>query len=256
MHEHHETEPRRRFSNRVEDYIRYRPGYPPELIAWLADAIDLKPSWIIADVGSGTGFLAREFCNHGNLVYAVEPNAAMRAAAEEIFARDPHFVSVEGSAEATTLPDGSVDVVAAGQAFHWFDPEKTRAEWRRILSPGGRALIVFNSRRIETTPFMREYDAYLTQHAVDYTGVDHRRVLGDGLKAFLDEMLEWRFNFLKQLTWEDLRGLSMSSSYVPAPDHPQHEAFMNGLRNLFDEHAVEETVDMLYQTEAYVGRLG
>jgi SAM-dependent methyltransferase len=251
----HEHQPLLRFSNRVEDYIRHRPGYPPELIGWLRDVIDLRPSWIVADVGSGTGLLAGEFCRHGNLVYGVEPNAAMRAAAEELMAREPHFVSVDGSAEATTLPDGSVDLVAAGQAFHWFEPEAARTEWKRILSPGGRALIVFNSRRIETTPFMRAYDALLVSHAVDYQGVDHRRVLGDGLRAFLDDIHEWRFEFSRVMTFEDVRGLSMSSSYVPAPDHPTHAAFMEALKKLVDEHAKDGTVEMLYETEAYVGRL-
>jgi SAM-dependent methyltransferase len=251
----HEHQPLLRFSNRVGDYVRHRPGYPPELIAWLCDVIDLRPAWIVADVGSGTGLLARGFCRHGNLVYGVEPNAAMRAAAEEAFAHEPHFVSIDGSAEATTLPDGSVDLVAAGQAFHWFDPEPARREWRRILSPGGRALIVFNSRRVETTPFMRAYDAFLMTHAVDYQGVDHRRVLGDGLRAFLDDMHEWRFEVSRTMTFEDVRGLSMSSSYVPAPEHPKHAAFMHGLEKLVGEHAHDGTVEMLYQTEAYVGRL-
>lgn len=251
----HETEPRRRFSNRVADYIRYRPGYPPELIDWLRDTIDLRPSWIVADVGSGTGLVTREFCRHGNLVYAVEPNEAMRAAAEEIFAREPHFVSVAGSAEATTLPDGSVDLVTAGQAFHWFDADAARREWRRILSPGGRALIVFNSRRIDATPFMRAYDEFLVTHAVDYQGVDHRRVLGDNLRAFLDDMREWRFHSLRSMTYEELRGLSMSSSYVPAPEHPRHAAFFAGLEALFAAHAQDGAIEMLYETEAYVGRL-
>jgi len=251
----HEHDPRLRFSNRVQDYLRHRPGYPPELIAWLTDKIDLRPSWIVADVGSGTGMLAREFCRNGNLVYGVEPNAAMRTAAEELFEREPHFVSVDGSAEATTLPDGSVDLVTAAQAFHWFEPEATRREWQRILCPGGRALVVFNSRRVETSPFMRAYDAFLVANAVDYQGVDHRRVLGDNLRAFLDDMHDWRFEFTRAMTFEDVRGLSMSSSYVPAPEHPGHAAFMQGLEQLVDEHAKDGTVEMLYQTEAYVGRL-
>ncbi len=255
MREPHEHDPLRRFSNRVADYTRFRPGYPREMIVWLRDAIDLRPSWIVADIGSGTGLLAQEFCEHGNLVYAVEPNDAMRAAAEEIFEREPHFVSVTGSAEDTTLPDGAVDLVAAGQAFHWFDQQAARHEWKRILSPGGRAMIVFNSRRIETTAFMQAYDEFLVNSAIDYQGVDHRRVLGENLRAFLGEMLEWRFNFLRTMTCEELLGLSMSSSYVPAPGQASHASFVEGLRALFDQYAVDGTIDMLYQTEAYVGRL-
>jgi SAM-dependent methyltransferase len=251
----HEHDPLHRFSNRVEDYVRYRPGYPAGLIDWLRDAIALRHSWIVADVGSGTGLLSIPFMAAGNLVYGVEPNAAMRAAAETAFAAEPRFVSVAGSAEATTLCDASVDLVAAGQAFHWFDPEPARREWKRILAIGGQALVVFNSRRVESTPFMRDYDAFLATDAVDYQGVDHRRVLGDNLRAFLGDLQAWRFDYARMLTFDQLRGLSMSSSYVPAPEHPRHAAFLAGLQTLFDRHAVNGTVEMLYQTEAYVGRL-
>lgn len=251
----HEHDPLLRFSNRVADYRRYRPGYPPELVAWLRDEISLDRTWIVADAGCGTGLLAIPFMANGNLVYGIEPNAAMRAAAEEAFAREPRFVGVDGSAEATTLPDASVDLVMAGQAFHWFDAARAQREWKRILTPGGRALVVFNSRRVETTSFMRAYDEFLVTHAVDYQGVDHRRVLGDNLRSFFDEMSEWRFDHARSLGYDELRGLSMSSSYVPAPEHPKHAAFFAGLEALFDAHAVDGSVEMLYQTEAYVGRL-
>ena len=248
-------DPIQRFSIRVADYVRYRSGYPPEMITWLRQEIDLVRSWIIADVGSGTGLLALPFMRAGNLVYGVEPNAAMRAAAEAAFAAEPHFISIDGSAEATTLPDQSMDLVTAGQSFHWFDPEAARREWKRILFSGGRALIVFNSRRVEATPFMRGYDEYLVAHAVDYQGVDHRRLLGENLRSFLDDMIEWRFDSARPMTFDELCGLSRSSSYVPGPDHPTHAAFFEGLRELFDTHATHGSVEMLYQTEAYVGRV-
>jgi SAM-dependent methyltransferase len=251
----HEQNPLRRFSNRVEDYARYRPGYPPELIAWLQDEIDLIRSWIIADIGSGTGLLALPFMRAGNLVYGVEPNAAMRAEAEAHFADEPHYASVDGTAEATTLPDASMDLITAGQAFHWFDPEPTRREWQRILSPGGRALVVFNSRRVNDSPFMRAYDDYLVHHAIDYRGVDHRRVLGEQLHTFLDDSAAWRIDHARPMTHDDLCGLARSSSYVPGPDHPAHAEFFAGLKRLFEEHASGDTVEMLYTTEATVGRV-
>lgn len=251
----HEDDPRRRFSSRVEDYVRYRPAYPPQIIAWLGRAVDFRRWWFVADVGCGTGMLARRFIDNGNLVYGVEPNEAMRASAESIFARQPRFVSVDGSAEATTLPDGCVDLVAAGQAFHWFEPDAARREWKRILSPGGRALVVFNSRRIDATPFMAAYDAFLAGHAVDYPGVDHRRVLGSQLKAFLGDTLEWHHRFTQRRTWDEVRGLAMSSSYVPVPGHPAHDAFFAGLKTLFEQHAVDGVVKFPYECEAYLGWL-
>lgn len=251
----HELDPLGRFSNRVDDYIRYRPGYPRELLAWLRETIGLSPSWVVADVGSGTGLLSLRFLEAGCVVHGVEPNAMMRAAAERAFAENARFISVAGSAEATTLADASIDLVAAGQAFHWFEPEATRREWRRILKPKGWAMVVFNTRCIDATPFMRAYDQYLVDHAVDYAGVDHRRGLAERLRDVFADHREWRFPFTLRHRYDDVRGLSMSSSYVPEPTHPAHAAFFEGLRSLVDRHAVDGVVEFPYETEAYIGRV-
>ncbi len=255
MTERHQKDPRGRFSNRVDDYVRYRPHYPRELVTWLRETVGLAPSWHIADVGSGTGFLSLRFLENGNPVYGVEPNAAMRAAAEREFAGNDRFVSVDGSAEATTLPDHSIDLVCAGQSFHWFELEATLCEWRRILKADAWALIVFNTRLVEATPFMRAYDRYLVEHAVDYTGVDHRLGLTKRLRTFYGDYRERRFRFTLHHHYDDVRGLSMSSSYVPAPGDPRHEAFFAGLREIFDAHAVDGVVEFPYETEAYLQRV-
>jgi ubiquinone/menaquinone biosynthesis C-methylase UbiE len=251
----HELDPLGRFSNRVDDYIRYRPGYPAELTAWLCETIGLSPSWVVADVGSGTGLLSKRFLEMGCAVHGVEPNAMMRAAAERAFARNARFISVAGSAEATTLANASVDLVAVGQAFHWFESEATRREWRRVLKPNGWALVVFNTRCIDATPFMRAYDQYLVDHAVDYAGVDHRRGLTDRLRDVFADYREWRHPFTLRHRYDDVRGLSMSSSYVPAPGHPKHAAFFEGLRALVDAYATNGVVEFPYETEAYLGRV-
>jgi SAM-dependent methyltransferase len=251
----HERRPAHRFSGRVEAYARFRPGYPPELLDWLRGRIGLSPSWDIADIGSGTGILSSMLLAGGNRVYGVEPNDEMRAAAERALAANPRFVSVRGSAEATGLPDASVDLVAAAQAFHWFDPALTKREWRRILRPGGHALVVFNSRRIDASPFMRAYEELLRARAVDYQEVDHRRALGARLREFLGEWIPWRHEFSTRHDFAGVRGLSESSSYVPSPEHPKHAAFMEELRRLFDAHAVDGLVVFLYETEAFAGRI-
>ena len=148
--------PTERFSDRVADYVRYRPGYPPELLECLQRNCGLRPQWVVADVGSGTGLLAKIFLENGNRVFGIEPNAAMRAAGEEFLRGLDQFTSQEGRAEATGLPARSVDLITAGQAFHWFDRRRARAEFERILKPGGWVALVWNERRT-STPFLADY---------------------------------------------------------------------------------------------------
>src|SRR5579872_6213874 len=126
-----------RFSNRVDNYVKYRPGYPKEILTFLKDAAGFSPDWIVADIGSGTGISTTLFLDNGNTVYTVEPNGPMRTKAEELLDSRPGFISIDGTAEATTLPPSSIDLIIAGQAFHWFDPIPTKKEFHRILRPQG-----------------------------------------------------------------------------------------------------------------------
>src|SRR5712691_7831802 len=140
---------KQRFSNRVADYVRYRPGYPPAVLDLLRTDCGLRPDHVVADIGSGTGILSKLFLENGNRVFGVEPNAEMRQAGEEYLASYDGFSSIEGSAESTTLADSSVDFITAAQAFHWFDPQAARREFARILKPGGWVVILWNDRRME-----------------------------------------------------------------------------------------------------------
>src|SRR5580765_5018374 len=150
-----------RFSSRVANYVKYRPHYPREIIGFLEANCGLTHESIIADIGCGTGISSRLFLENCNRVIGVEPNVAMRAAAEEQLAEFTEFTAVDGTSDQTTLPDASVDMVLAAQAFHWFDAEKTRPEFRRILKPGGYTVLVWNERQLDTTPFLVEYEALL-----------------------------------------------------------------------------------------------
>ena len=161
-----------RFSSRAADYARYRPGYPPETLDVLRAWCGLKAEHTIADIGSGTGLLAKLFLENGNRVFGVEPNPEMRAAGEEFLRPYPRFASVPGTAEATTLPPRSVDFVAAAQAFHWFDALSTRGEFHRILKPKGRVVILWNERLLEKTEFLRDYEALLRRFGTDYAKVN------------------------------------------------------------------------------------
>ena len=255
MSDSHERRPTHRFSRRVAEYVRYRPRYPRELLDWLNDSIGFAPTWRVADVGSGTGIFAQLLLENGNEVFSVEPNDGMRQAAETSLAHFPNFHSVNGTAEATTLPDQSVDLVAAAQAFHWFEPMGTRREFQRILAPGGAALVVFNTRVVDANAFSLGYEELLRTRAVDYTRVDHRLVDAERLRTFFGEYREWHHRWIKLHDVDGVVGLSASSSYTPAADHPDHDAFYAALRALFDAHARNGHVEFLYETEAYLGSL-
>ena len=256
MSDSHERRPTHRFSRRVADYVRYRPRYPRELLDWLSSAIGFAPAWRVADVGSGTGIFAQLLLANGNEVFAVEPNDPMREEAEASLARFPNFHSVNGTADATTLPNQSIDLVTAAQAFHWFDPASTQREFARILVPGGLALVVFNTRVIDANAFSLGYEELLRTRAVDYTRVDHRLVDETRLRAFLGEYREWKQRWIQRHDVEGVVGLSASSSYTPALDHPDHGAFYAALRELFAAHERDGQVEFLYETEAYLGRVG
>ena len=249
-------DPTERFSDRVADYVRSRPGYPSGLIDLLAERGELSPEHDVADVGSGTGKLARLFLAHGNRVYGVEPNREMREAGARELASYPRYVSVDGRAEQTTLPGESVDLVVVGQAFHWFRPDEARREFLRILRPGRSVLLVWNDRDEQASVFMRGYEQLLRDHGTDYGDVHHRR-FGEaeieefyGGNPFTEHRLEYRQEFDRQ----GLRARMRSSSYVPAPGRPGHDELMRGLDDLFDAHRRDERVRFEYRTRVYLGR--
>ena len=169
------TDPTQRFSSRVENYIKYRPDYPNAIIATLQEECQLSSTSLVADIGSGTGLLTELFLQNGNTVFAVEPNREMRDAGKRILQNYDGLHNVPGKAEDTTLADHSIDLIAAGQAFHWFDVEKTRAEFLRILKPGGYAMLIWNDRDTKATPFLIAYEQLLQQYATNYAEVNHKQ---------------------------------------------------------------------------------
>ncbi len=173
-----------RFSDRVENYVRYRPSYPDEIVQILRDETALNPDSVIADVGSGTGISAELFLKNGNTVFGIEPNLQMRQAAEQLLKPYSDFRSVDGTSEATTLASASVDYAVAAQAFHWFDPSRTRQEFVRILRPSGWVVLIWNARRLESTPFLRAYEQLLQEYGTDYLQVRAENIDLEELQAF------------------------------------------------------------------------
>ncbi|MBK8049404.1 MAG: class I SAM-dependent methyltransferase [Anaerolineales bacterium] len=246
-----------RFTNRADNYARYRPTYPPEAIAWLVHSAGLKTTDRIADIGSGTGILTELLLRNGNEVLAVEPNPAMRALAERNLSDFPGFHSIAGTAEATTLPDQAVDWITAAQAFHWFDPVSARREFDRILKPGGKIALIWNSRRESGTPFLDGYQQVIDTFNTDRAGVDFKFVV-DG--AALDQFFgasgfrEFTCVNVQVLDWDGLLGRIASTSFMPSPDTPGFAAMAAQLRAVFERCAVHGQVEMIYDTELYVSR--
>jgi SAM-dependent methyltransferase len=246
-----------RFSDRVDDYVRYRPDYPPALIEWLQREQGVDAGWRVADVGAGTGISSKMFLDAGYRVTAVEPNAPMRAAAERWLQAYENFDAVDGKADATGLPDASVDLVTVAQAFHWFDQETTRREFARILRPRGLAAIWWNSRRLTGTRFLEGYEALLQQFGTDYASVAERYTDDARMRAWFGAGFcgSARFEHAQRLDFEALRGRLMSSSYAPQAGHPQHEPMLRALRELFDSCAEQGTVSFDYDTRIFAGHM-
>ena len=250
------SDPTLRFSDRVGDYERHRPRYPPAVIDVLRERVGLDEGWVVADVGSGTGIATELFLDAGNEVLAVEPNDAMRGAAERRLGARAGFRSVGGAAERTGLPSASVDLVVAAQAFHWFHPGAARTELSRILRPPGRVALLWNTRHEDATPFSRGYESLLRRHGTDYRQVRHDWKDEGALEAFFPDGYERAVLPNEQvLDYEGLRGRLVSSSYVPAPGGPRHGQMLADLRALFDEHQEGGTVRMTYDCEILTGLL-
>jgi SAM-dependent methyltransferase len=244
-----------RFSDRVADYAAHRPRYPAAAYGFLRERVGLRRGSAVADVGSGTGIFSEPLIDMGCVVYGVEPNEAMRREAERDLApRHPSFHSVAGTAEATTLPDRSVDLVVAAQAFHWFDPLKAAAECRRILRPGAPAAMVWNKRQTDASPFLRDYEALLNEFGTDYAAVRHDRMEPTRLAQFFSHGYNRvAFANAQHLDRAGLRGRLLSSSYTPAAGDPRRAPMIAATDRLFDRHQRDGTVSIDYETELYLG---
>jgi len=249
---------KQRFSNRVADYVRYRPGYPSGLIDLLSEKCGLLPQHKVADVGSGTGLLARLLLANGNLVFCVEPNEEMRRAGEDFLSSFPTFFSVAGSSEATTLPGASVELVTVAQAFHWFEPVATRREFQRILKPNGWVAVICNDRRVSETAFGRGYEDVLVRYGTDYTRVKDAYPEMRGMEEFFgtDNFQHEQLPNFQEFDFYGLAGRVRSSSYAPKEGHMNFAPMIAALRELFDANQESGKVRMEYTTQVYLGQLG
>lgn len=251
------AQPTERFTATVENYLKYRPAYPVDIVQLLINECHLTKESIIADIGSGTGFLAKLFLERGNLVYGIEPNEAMRKAGERYLQDYPHFVSKAGTAEAIPLPDASVDFITVGTAFHWFDPIKTKQEFCRILKPSGWVMLVWNVWQGGKTPLMKEYEQLILRYSTDYQHSAAEKFNDSATGEFFSPhvMQVKSFDYVQRFDWEGFQGRLLSSSYSLRSDSAEYEAMIAGLRAIYERYQHNGTIEFVYQTKVYYGQL-
>jgi len=246
--------PTERFSDRVDAYAKHRPSYPEALLNFLKQQVPAPA--VVADVGSGTGILTELLLESGYEVYAVEPNAPMRAAAEQRLRNNPGFHTVDGSAESTGLPDNSIDLITAAQAFHWFDRARTKNEFRRVLKAKGKVALVWNERLDDASEVNRRYESVLKEMVPGYPTVAHHRMVRqeDITEFFAPNKLELvTFRNDQRMDRAGLIGRLLSTSYVPNKGEPGNIEIVSAVDCIFDDCQADNLVTMVYETRVYFG---
>jgi ubiquinone/menaquinone biosynthesis C-methylase UbiE len=245
-----QLQPTERFSERVENYSLYRPSYPEEVITYIQHTAALKNDSVIADIGSGTGIFSKLLLEHSYKVYGVEPNQEMRRGAEKNLTVYPHFISVNGKAEQTSLPGKSVDLITVAQAFHWMKPGETKEEFQRILKPKGYIVLLWNIR-LASTAFLRAFEELKIQFGTDYQAT--RMVKEKGIAEFFlpGSFIQKSFYHSQSLNYEGLKGQLLSTSYAPLQGKP-YEQMIVALEELFNQYHENGFVKIEYETKVFI----
>ena len=250
------SESTERFSDRVADYVNYRPSYPLEVVDTLISECGLSSQSMIADIGSGTGIFTRLLLDKNLHVAGVEPNESMHRAAEQQLSSYRKFSSTGGQSEHTGLADHSIDLITAAQAFHWFKRDETRQEFIRILKPGGQVALIWNQRKLEQA-FQKEYDAILRKYATDYNSVNHMNISYEDIAGFFspNKVLAFEFENTQVFDLVGFLGRMQSSSYTPAANTREHAMLVRAGRELFDRYECGGEIRFEYITRLYLGSL-
>ena len=251
--------PTTRFTEKAKYYHSTRPGYPKEVLTTIIQITKLEPdpSHIIADIGSGTGKLSEVFLEYGFTVVGIEPNKAMREVGETEMKKYENFISKDGTAESTGIKDQSIDLIIAGQSFHWFNLPKTRKEFQRILKPGRFAMIVWNNRNTESSHFFRDYETILKDFGTDYNEVTKTIIGKKEFSDFFGTVNYKRFLFenKQQLDYEGIRGRLLSTSYVPTEESESYPAMIQKLKQIFQKHQKNNLIELNYETVMYLSKI-
>ncbi len=246
------------FSETTDYYDKFRPTYPDELFDFLVTECQINSSKIVADIGSGTGIFSKHLLDRSCHVISVEPNDDMRNIAETKLHKYCNFTSVAATAEATTLENASVDIITAATAFHWFNPEQTKTEFRRILKSNGWCILVWNVRD-NAIPIMQDYDSIMREHIDDYDEVVKNsyfaedNMITDFFKP--NKIQVNQFKNIQSLNLEGLKGRILSVSYAPRVGDEKYAGLMKATEKLFDKYNVLGQVKLHYQCKCYIGQL-
>ena len=241
--------PLNRFSSRAEDYAKYRPSYPTQAINTILAGLPPLSELVAADIGAGTGISSHLIAEREVSVIAVEPNAEMRQAIQE----HGKIRVCYGTAEDTSLPDASVDLVTCFQAFHWFNPELALIEFHRILKHKGRLALVWNNRD-QTDELINEYTNLVRAIAENHPAESRMESVKPLFKSQLfTNIHESNFIYQQELDLNGFIGRAMSVSYLPR-EGEKHEQLVTGLKNIYHRYSNEKgLIYMSYRTSVYLG---
>lgn len=243
-----------RFDGKSDIYEKIRPAYADGLFAYFADTLHIPADSVVADIGAGTGIFTKQLLSCGYTVFAVEPNRDMREKAEKALSDNARFHSVCGTATDTTLPAGSVDLVTAAQAFHWFPPEEFRRECRRILRPDGMVMLVYNSRDKEADCTKALAEVYRTYNPTfhDYSN----GISDEKCRAFFDGACDvYRADNRQIYDRQGYIDRALSSSYSLKEGDESFAAYVNALGDIFDRYATDGHITVPTDTVAYIGKV-
>ncbi|MEL7068836.1 MAG: class I SAM-dependent methyltransferase [Cyanobacteria bacterium J06581_3] len=243
------------FASKVADYVASRPDYPAALFERLQTACNLQPGSVVADIGAGTGLLTHGLLKNGYQVVAVEPNQAMRRASDYALSKFSGYRSVEGAAESIPLEAGSVDLVTAAQAFHWFETARSRVECLKVLRPNAKVALIWNDRDLDDplqeviNKIFGEYGgAKLAALAAHEKQRDVTQFFGDTTPQ------QFSFPHEHRLTESGLLSLAFSRSYMPDRETSSGQDAMMRIRQVFRQFVIADMVTVRYSTTAFIGR--
>jgi len=245
----------KRFSDRVDNYQNYRPSYTSEVVNYIFCNFGLSKDSVFADIGSGTGIFTEKLLQRCKAVFAVEPNQEMRNASDINLSSYRGYKSINGTSENTTLNANSIDTITVAQAFHWFNIDATRKEFKRILKCDGYVFLIWN-KRVTDTPFLNAYENILNNKISEYREVNHNNITHEIIKTFLiRDYSEAIFLNNQVFTLEGVLGRLNSSSYTPKKDTNEYQILENEIVKAFNQFSTNGKVSFNYNTEIYAGKI-